>query len=656
MQRENQRSKLFTRRALLLAGGQTALLAALAGRMYYLQVTQADRYTVLADENRINLRLLAPPRGRIIDRFGLPLATNTPNYRVVLVAEQAGEIDLTLDAIDQLIGLTELDRRRVLRDIKRKHSFVPVVVRANLTWDEMTRIEVNVPELPGVTIEQGLSRTYPFAETSAHVLGYVAPVSEKELNGDPLLELPDFRIGKSGIEKEYDLDLRGKAGTSQIETNAYGRVVRELARVEGTPGKEMVLTLDMALQDLAARRCAAEQSSSCVVLDAATGDVLALVSTPGFDPIAFGAGLTPAMWHDYITNERNPLSNKAISGVYSPGSTFKPMVALAALEAGVITPDTIITCPGYFTLGNSVFHCWRHGGHGGLNLRNGIKNSCDVFFYETARRLGIDRIAAMAKRFGLGAKFDLDLPGERPGNIPTREWNLATYGVAWQLGETISAGIGQSKVTVTPLQLATMAARLVTNRAVVPRMTRRDGVMQPAGLQGVADHVESAFPSLGIPPANLKLVLEGMAAVVNEQGGTAYGARIREAGLEMGGKSGTSQVRHISAAEREHGVRKTKDVPWKERDHALFISFAPVSAPRYVCATVVEHGGVSAGGGSAVAAPICRDVLREAQLRDPGRRVPNAEFVASNDSPETGRNSAITERARPDVAPPARHG
>ncbi|MDB5405491.1 MAG: peptidoglycan glycosyltransferase [Rhodospirillales bacterium] len=633
MQRENQRSKLFTRRALLLAGGQTALLAALAGRMYYLQVTQSDRYTVLADENRINLRLLAPPRGRIIDRFGLPLATNTPNYRVVLVAEQAGEIDVTLDAIDQLIGLTEADRRRVQRDIKRKHSFVPVVVRANLTWDEMARIEVNVPELPGVMIEEGLSRTYPFAETAAHVLGYVAPVSEKELNGDPLLELPDFRIGKSGIEKQHDLELRGKAGTSQIETNAYGRVVRELARVEGTPGKEMVLTLDMALQDLAARRCAAEQSASCVVLDAFTGDVLALVSSPGFDPIAFGAGLTAVMWRDLTTNIRNPLSNKAISGTYSPGSTFKPMVALAGLESGLITPETVVSCPGSFFLGNTVFHCWRHGGHGGMNLRNAIKNSCDVFFYETARRLGIDRIAAMAKRFGLGSKLDFDLPGERPGNIPTRDWNLATYGVAWQLGETISAGIGQSKVTTTPLQLATMAARLITNRAVVPRLTRREGVMQPVGLQTAPDHPESLFPSLGIPPANLKLVVDGMTAVVNEQGGTAYGARIREAGLEMGGKSGTSQVRHISAAEREHGVRKTKDVPWKERDHALFISFAPVSSPRYVCAVVVEHGGESAGGGSAVAAPICRDVLREAQLRDPGRRVPDAEFVATRDDP-----------------------
>jgi len=336
------------------------------------------------------------------------------------------------------------------------------------------------------------------------------------------------------------------------------------------------------------------------------------------------------MWRDLVANPRNPLSNKAVAGTYAPGSTFKPMVALAGLESGVITPDTQVSCPGHFALGNTVWHCWRKGGHGTLNLRGGIKNSCDVFFYETARRLGIDRIAAMAKRFGFGGRLDFEIPGEAPGNIPTTQWNLGKYGIPWQLGETISAGIGQSKVAVTPLQLATMVARLVTNRAVVPRMTRPSGVMTPPGLEP-SPYPPSAFPALGIAPKDLRLVLEGMYAVVNEQGGTAYGARIREAGLEMGGKSGTSQVRHISQAERDHGLRKIKDVPWKERDHALFVAFAPVVAPRYVCAVVIEHGGESAGGGSAVAAPICRDLLREAQLRDPARRVPDVEFVAQHD-------------------------
>ncbi len=616
MKRENNRGKLLTRRAALLAGGQVALLAALAGRLYYLQVVQADRYAMLADENRINIRLLAPPRGRIVDRFGVALADNQPTYRIVLVAEQAGDIESTLNAVGTLIPLSDADRRRVLRDIRRKHSFVPVTIRENLSWDEMARIEVNTLELPGVSIEQGLTRYYPFGESASHVLGYVAAVSEQELTGDdPLLELPGFRIGKNGIEKAYDLELRGSAGTSQIEVNAFGRVVRELAREDGIPGQEIALSLDMALQDLAARKCQAEQSAACVLLDAWTGEVLALASMPGYDPSNF-AGL-----YDKIKDDpRHPLVDKAIAGTYAPGSTFKPIVALAALEAGVITPDTRVNCPGYYELGNAVFHCWKKGGHGSMDLHNGIKHSCDVYFFEVARRVGIDRIAAMAKRFGLGDVLGIDIPGEKPGLIPTSAWKFGRYGIKWQQGETLSAGIGQSFVSVTPLQLATYTARLVTGRAIVPKLWREAGTMK---ADGGIDKID--FPAIELSAKDVALVLDGMNAVVNEQGGTAYAARITEPGLQMGGKSGTSQVYHMTQAERDKHI-KIKDIPWERRDHALFISFAPVSKPRYVCAVVVEHGGVSAGGGSAVAAPICRDMLREAQKRDPAHKLPDHPF------------------------------
>ena len=625
MAREDNRGPLLTRRAAIFAGGQVALLATLAGRMYYLQVVQADRYAMLADENRINIRLVAPPRGRILDRFGAILADNRPTYRVVLVAEQAGDIESTLKAVGTLIPVSDTDRRRVLRDIRRKHSFVPVMIRENLSWEEMARIEVNTLELPGVSIEQGRIRHYPFGDTASHALGYVAPVSEKELSemgsDDPLLELPDFRIGKSGIEKAYDLQLRGSAGTSQVEVNAFGRVVRELTREDGIPGQETVLSIDMALQDFAARRCAAEKSAACVLLDAWTGEVLAMVSSPGYDPSAFAAGLSMAQWVELRDDPRNPLSNKAVSGAYAPGSTFKPMVALAALEAQVMTPETTVFCPGHFELGNTTFHCWKKAGHGSMDLHNGIKHSCDVYFFEMAKRLGIDRIAGMAKRFGLGSALGIDIPGEKPGLMPTSDWKLGATGVKWQQGETISAGIGQSYVTATPLQLATMAARLVTGRAVVPKLLREAGLMTAEGRGKPAD-----FPAVKVSQHDLRLVLDGMNAVVNEQGGTAYAARITEPGMQMGGKSGTSQVRHISKYEREHGLRKIKDVPWKERDHALFISFAPVSAPRYVCAVIVEHGGETGGGGSAVAAPICRDVLLETQKRDPARRLPDHPF------------------------------
>ena len=607
----------------MLGAGQAILFTALAERMYQLQILESDRYVVLADENRISLQLLAPQRGRILDRFGAALADNQQNYRLVVIAEQAGDITATLDALAGLIEIGEGDRRRVLRDIRRKHPFVPVVVRGNLSWDEMARIEVAIPELPGVTIEQGLTRSYPLGETAAHAIGYVAAVSEAELSGDPLLELPDFRIGKSGVEKSQDAELRGTAGTSQVEVNAFGRIVRELARVPGRPGKDVVSCLDAAMQDFLARRCSSEESVASVLLDAVTGDVLALVSSPGFDPAPFAVGLTPAAWQQLSTDPRNPLTNKAIAGVYPPGSTFKPVVATAALTAGVLTPDTSIACPGYLELGDTTFHCWRKGGHGSLRLRDAIKKSCDVFFYETARRLGIDRLAAMARRLGLGGVLGLDIPGERPGLIPGREWKLATSGTTWSQGETVIAGIGQGSVLATPLQIAIMIARLVTGRTVVPRLVRSDGVMLPGG-----DWMPPDFPALGVSPGVLALVLDGMNAVVNEQGGTAYAERITDPGLAMGGKSGTSQVRAITEYEHEHGLRKISQIPWKERDHALFVGFAPVGAPRYVCATVVEHGGVGGGHGSEVAGPICRDVLREVQRRDPARRVPGGDTVA----------------------------
>jgi penicillin-binding protein 2 len=623
MQREARRHKLLTRRAAMLGAGQAVLFAAIAERMYQLQILESDRYLVLADENRINLQLLAPQRGRILDRFGAALADNHQNYRLVVIAEQAGDITATLDALAGLIELGEGDRRRVLRDIRRKHPFVPVVIRGNLSWDEMARIEVAIPELPGVAIEQGLTRSYPLGETAAHAIGYVAAVSEAELNGDPLLELPDFRIGKSGIEKSQDAELRGSAGTSQVEVNAFGRVVRELARVPDKPGKDIVSCLDAVMQEFLVRRCATEESVASVLLDAVTGDVLALVSSPSFDPAPFAIGLIPAVWQKLSADPRNPLTNKAIAGVYPPGSTFKPVVATAALTAGVLTPDMSIACPGYLELGDTTFHCWRKGGHGSLRLRDAIKKSCDVFFYEAARRLGIDRLAAMARRFGFGGVMGLDIPGERPGLIPSREWRLATSGTAWSQGETVIAGIGQGSVLATPLQIAIMTARLVTGRAVVPRLVRSDGVLPPGG-----DRIQPDFPPLGVSPGVLALVLDGMNAVVNEQGGTAYAERITEPGLAMGGKSGTSQVRVITEYEHEHGLRKISQIPWKERDHALFVGFAPVGAPRYVCATVVEHGGVSGGHGSEVAGPICRDVLREVQRRDPARQVPGGDTVA----------------------------
>jgi len=610
MQRDGDRQKLFTRRTALLAGGKLVLLSTLVGRMYSLQVLESERYATLADENRINIRLLSPPRGRIVDRFGIPVAVNQQNHRVVLVPEAANPIEATLDALGAIIDVGAGERRRILREARRRRGFIPITVRENLSWEEVARIEVNAPDLPGVMIDVGQGRHYLHGESVASVLGYVSAVSEEEIDGDPLLQLPGFRVGKAGIEKVYDRALRGTGGSSQVEVNAVGRVIKEIERQEGQPGTEVTLTLDLELQDLASRLLARE-SASAVVLDVHTGDVLAMVSTPSFDPNAFNRGLGVGQWKALISNPRAPLVNKAVAGQYAPGSTFKMVVALAALEKGVITPASRIFCPGSLKVGEAEFHCWKRGGHGEVDLNKGITQSCDVYFYEIARRTGIDRIAAMARRLGLGQVLGVDLPGEMAGLIPTRAWKQATKGEPWHLGETLIAGIGQGSILVTPLQLAVMTARIVNGGlAVTPHVTR-----DIVDRKGVLPRDQGGFEALGVSSRHLAFVRRGTDGVVNGPMGTARRARIAEPGFEMGGKTGTVQVRRITKAEREQGVRKNEDLPWKARDHALFVGYAPVHAPRYAVAVVVEHGG----GGSTVAAPIARDLLLATQRRSPVR-------------------------------------
>jgi len=611
MHRDSERHKLFTRRAVMLAGGQAALLSTLVGRMYYLQVVEADRYRMLADENRISLRLLAPPRGRITDRFGNPVADNQQNYRALLISENTRDLDYTLDMLNQIIAIGPSERKRIIREVKRNRNFVPVTVRKNLNWKDVSRIEVNAPDLPGILIDVGESRHYLYGEEMAHILGYVASVSPGEAKGDPLLELPGFRIGKAGIEKVHDLTLRGTGGSSQVEVNAFGRVIRELDRKDGQPGAEVMLTIDLGLQQMVSKRLS-DDSAAAVVMDVQNGDVLAMASTPGFDSNAFNRGLDTAEWKELLHNPKAPLTNKAIAGRYSPGSTFKMVVLLAALERGVISPTTEVFCKGYIELGDAKFHCWKKNGHGNVDAKSAITQSCDVYFYEIAKRTGIDRIAAMANRMGLGEKLGIDLPGERSGLVPTKRWKRGALDASWHQGETLIAGIGQGYLLVTPLQLAVMTARLCNGgMAVKPRLTRAVGGLEVSpGNDG-----EPTFKSLNLPKANLDLVVEAMSDVVNSPYGTARRSKIDDPRFMMGGKTGTVQVRRISRAERDIGVIKNRDLPWKERDHALFVGFAPVEEPRYAVAVVVEHGG----GGSSVAAPIARDILTEAQQRQSAR-------------------------------------
>nr|WP_049766812.1 penicillin-binding protein 2 [Rhodospirillum centenum] len=610
--RDAERQRVLTRRTLVLGGLQAAAVSALVGRLYYLQIVESDKYSMLAEENRISLRLVAPPRGLIVDRYGVPLAVNEQNFRLLLTSERAGDVDLILEQVAGLVPLGDTDYRRIRRDIQRSRSFVPVTVRENLTWDQVSAVEVNLPDLPGISIDVGQVRSYPFGEATAHVLGYVGAVTEKELQGseDPLLTLPGFRTGKSGIERAHDLALRGTGGTVQFEVNAVGRVVRELSRNDGQPGREVALTIDAKLQHYVQQRLSSEQSAAAVVMDVHSGGIQALCSSPSFDPNQFAMGISLDLWKRLTSDETSPLTNKVIAGLYAPGSTFKMIVALAALEHGIVSPDFRVFCPGHYELGSHRFHCWKKGGHGAMSMHDAIKHSCDTYFYEVSRRVGVDRIAEMARRFGLGQPTEIDLPGERGGLVPDSRWKRERLKAGWYEGETLIVSIGQGYMLATPIQLAVMQSRLVNGGfAVRPHLTR--------SVEG-QEQERTQWPSIGVRPENLAVIARAMAAVTMEPGGTAFSQRITQPDMAMGGKTGTSQVRRISMAERATGVRKNEDLPWRERDHALFVGYAPVQSPRYAVAVIVEHGG----GGGKVAAPIGRDILLECQMLDAMRIAP----------------------------------
>nr|WP_245243086.1 penicillin-binding protein 2 [Pararhodobacter sp. SW119] len=587
----------------MIGGAQLLFAGALVLRMRHLQVAESDQYRLLAEENRVNIRLLPPARGLIQDRNGVILAGNAQNYRVVLIREEALDPRATLERIAQLIPLTEEEIERAMRDISRHRPFVPVTIADRLSWEEVARVAANAPALPGVTPEVGLTRHYPFGEEFAHSVGYVGPVSENDLaaldNPEPVLMIPRFQIGKVGVERELEDSLRGSAGHRRVEVNALGREMRELDRQEGDAGLNVQLTLDRNLQAFTLARLEGE-SAAVAVMEIPTGNVLALVSAPSFDPNLFVRGISVPDFNALRENDYRPMSNKAVQGAYPPGSTYKMVTALAAFEAGLASPDERVFCPGHMDVAGRRFHCWRRGGHGRMSLIPALSESCDVYFYELAQRVGIDRMYAMAEKLGMGQRFEIPVSAMSTGLNPSREWKRARRGAEWLVGDTVNASIGQGFVLSTPLQLAVMTARLASNREIVPRLLHAiDGVEVPT----------PEAPPLGLQGTALNLIQRGMSECTNHQRGTAYSSRVVQTDLRMAGKTGTSQVFSITAAERAAGVRRQDQLPWNRRNHALFVCFAPETAPRYAVAVVVEHGG----GGSSAAAPIGRDVVLAAQ-------------------------------------------
>ena len=605
----------FTRRALLLGAGQLGVLGALGWRLYDLQVADKARLASQAVENRVDTSVIAPPRGRILDRAGRVLAENEPMLRVVVVPQLAGDLTRTLDVLARIVTIGPLTRQRVLARAARQPRSLPIVVASELSFDQVASIELLAPELPGVRTETAPRRVYRQGPAMGHIVGYVGAHERAAIDDDPVLRLPDMRVGKTGVERAMDERLRGVAGSVRLEVDARGRTRRELERFAPVPGSDVTLTIDADLQRRVLERLRQERRGAVVAIDVATGEVAALASVPEFDPAEMAGGLSNQSWRRLLSSSTRPMLNRATGGLYPPGSTFKIVTALAALQAGLVSPGERIECNGSFKLGGQTFRCWNREGHGRNNMHRALAESCDTYFYELARRTGIEAIAATARRLGLGQTLPIEIANQKPGLIPTPDWKRGQFGTPWLAGETILAGIGQGYVLATPLQLAVMTARVASGLEIVPTV-----VAAESGAAG------RPFAPLAISPQWLDVVRRAMVGVVNEEGGTGQNARIEARGLRVAGKTGTSQVHRASTDKR------VDDLAWEQRDHALFVGFVPDDRPRFAVAAVIEHGG----GGGAAAAPLVKDVIQ--MLIDwPGFASPRPE-VAGGAAPVAPRN------------------
>lgn len=588
---EAQQSFSFTRRTFALGAMQGGIGLLLASRMAWLTVAQKDKYSALAESNRARSTLVPPRRGWIVDRYGQPIAINRSDFRVDLIPDLLHDGDQEIQLLQNILGLAPEDIERLQDNLDKAAGFQPVQVVEDLDYERFAAVNLRLPDLPGVVPARGFSRFYPAGAAVAHLIGYVGSASAKdyEKNHDPLLLTPGFKIGKEGLEKTFEPMLRGHPGAKRAEVTARGKLVRELTTQPETPGQTLQLTIDAGLQDYVAERMGVE-SGSAVAIDCQSGDILAMVSMPAYDPNSFSRGISHDEWNMLSADDHLPLVNKSLQGLYPAGSTVKPMNALALLEAG-ISPDDKVLCTGAYRVGNSFFHCWQHRGHGAIDMQGAIRQSCDIYFYQMARRVGTAQLASMARRLGLGERFPLPFSSQRFGTVPDPAWKLKKYHKEWTVSDTLNSSIGQGYTLVNPMQIATMASRIASGKKLIPRLVHRLHDQPPEPLD--------------INPEHLAIVREAMGQVVSNRG-TANSARLPLANVAMAGKTGSAQVRRISMADRAAGRAKALGAggEWKLRDHGLFIAFAPVEEPRYAMGVILEHGGHGAA-----AAVIARDAM-----------------------------------------------
>jgi penicillin-binding protein 2 len=604
----NERQGVFHRRAFLLGGFAGLGLAALGGQLAHLQLIESQRYTKLSANNQFNFKMTPPPRGLIVDRNGVVLASNRPNFRLMVAKDKGMDPQATLKTLAEFVPLDDGRQAHLLKDISNAPRKSPVQIMEDMTWEQFSAINIRAPELPGVTADMGEVRVYPYGGAFAHVIGYVAKVNKTDLtptgpNADPILLNPGFRIGRQGVEQAFDLDLRGKPGAQKVEVDANGHEVATdpAGDIKAIPGKEIVLTLDADIQNRA-EEVFGDESGAAVMMDCRNGDILCMYSGPSFDANKFVRGLTAVEYKELAQYDHKPLFNKALTATYPPGSTFKTMVALACLENGY-DPATVHVCNRAFAYGGHVWHCDRT--HGALDLKGGIAQSCDVYFYQAALTVGPEKIAAVARKFGLGQTFDIGIPGQKAGLVPDMAWKRRAYpkDPAWHPGETINIGIGQGYLHLNPLQLCIQASRLANGRkALHPRLIHSiGGVEQPSG---------AAFGDLQLQAKHIDFIKDAMVAVNTSGTGAASGLADMGLGdIKMAGKSGTAQGFNYASGKGQKGATGE----WKNRDHAWYIAYAPTDQPRYAVSVLVEHGGF----GASTSGPLARELLRVALLKDP---------------------------------------
>ncbi len=588
---DKKQYSVLNRRTFFLYLLKVSFFGIVGWRLYDIQIKDSQKYKTLSKNNQIDVEIIYPLRGKIYDINNKILASNIKVFDVYIIPENTNNINKSLNELNQIIKIDFSDRRKIIELSKKVKKFEKIKVLENINWSDLEKIESNKLNIEGIFISQDYMRIYQHKNTVSHLIGYTNKPNQEEVELPFIANMPNLEIGKVGIEKSFNPNLIGKSGQREIEVNSYGRVIREISRQDSHKGNDIQITIDLRIQQYALNLLKEHKAGSAVLMDINNGNILCMVSTPSYNPNKIIQKPNKEYWDSILENELSPLTYRCIQGLYAPGSTFKMVVAIAGIVHGVIDTNTKHFCSGKIGLGDRLYHCWKNNGHGLMNVSDAIKESCDVFFYEISKKIGIDKIAKVAEDFGLGKIYDVPLPNQKKGIIPSRDWKKKKYDESWYPGETLISAIGQGFVLTNPLQLAVMTSIIASNgKNVKPNIIKQKNDIE--------------FEKLEKYQNAIKIIKSSMFRVVNEIKGTAYNSRSET--TPFAGKTGTSQVRRITVAERESEDFRKKEVEWKKRDHALFVGYMPVENPRYAVSVVIEHGG----SGASTAAPIAKDIFQ----------------------------------------------